>query len=249
MAPAASQGRRTSASSTTSRSQRDTLYHRIFHLSELLRVEKANQDENTSCYVELVSKADREKAPSIRQTFERINQRSFANIAQLEQRLQDCWLQLKNLEHRTATSQETTDSASSSQQQFFTPKGSFSRAASFSLPRIRIPRNSTVEEIHGPSAVQGEERGAPQEAPVQPFLGELAKLKLEELKSQVAELKEAQKALEEEWHNVERSWKDDKWEMMELLQEEKKRWAAAFLSHNPGSPSSGSELPCLMIPQ
>ncbi|KAL8164368.1 UNVERIFIED_CONTAM: hypothetical protein K2H54_049914 [Gekko kuhli] len=223
VASAASQGRRSSGSSNTSRSQRDSICHRIFHLSELLRVEKANQDENTSCYVELVSKADREKAPAIRQTFERINQRSSANIAHLEQRLQDCWLQLKKLEQRTGTAQEIAASTSSSQQQFLTPSGSFSRPAYFSLPRARSSKDGTVEEAHSPPPAQSEESGPPSGAHAKQVPSELGKLKLEELKSQLAELKGAHKALEEEWHQLDRTWKDDKWEMMELLQEEKKR--------------------------
>ncbi|XP_060109238.1 testis-specific protein TEX28 [Heteronotia binoei] len=223
VASTASQGRRSSGSSTGSRSQRDSLQHRIMHLSELLRVEKANQDDNTSCYVELVSKADREKAPSIRQAFERINQRSSANIAHLEQRLQDCWLQLKRLEQKAAAERDSLASTSSSQQQLSTPRGSFSRPAYFSLPRLRGSKNSTVEEIHSPPPVQSEERGPAPEANTKQALDEAVQLRLQELRSQLAELKGTHKALEEEWQKLEKSWKEDKWEMMELLQEEKKR--------------------------
>lgn len=254
VASTASQGRHSSGSSNHGRSQRDSLQHRIFHLSELLRVEKANQVDNTSCYVELVSKADREKAPSIRQAFERINQRTSANIAHLEQRLQDCWLQLKKLEQKTATTQDSTASTAntSSSQQQFPAKSSFSRATYFSLPRFRSARDSTIEEIHVPSPILSEESRPAPEAINKQFLDELGKLKLEELKKQLAELKGAQKSLEEEWHNVEKSWKDEKWEMMELLQEEKKRWAAAFVSHSVSLlcdlPTSHLELTCIMFP-
>ncbi|XP_054859252.1 testis-specific protein TEX28 [Eublepharis macularius] len=223
VASTATQGRRSSVTSTSSRNQRDGLYHRIFHLSELLRVEKANRDDNTSCYVELVSKADREKAPSIRHAFERINQRSCANIAHLEQRLQDCWNQLKKFEQRTAIAQESHSSAASSQQQFFTLKGSFSRPAYFGLSRIRSSKNSTQEEIHSPSPTDSEGKSPASEASTQQFLDELSQLKFEDLRGQLAELKGAHKALEDEWQKLEKSWKDDKWEMMELLQEEKKR--------------------------
>nr|XP_056706362.1 testis-specific protein TEX28 [Euleptes europaea] len=223
VATTASHGRRSSVSSTTSRNQRDGLYHRIFHLSELLRVEKAHRDDNTSSYVEMVSKADPEKASFIRQTFERINQRSSANIAHLEQRLQDCWLQLKKQEQRAVVAQESNTSASSSQQQFFSPKGSFSRPASFSLPRLRSSKNSTAGEIHSLSPIESEGNSPTSETSAKPFLDELGELKLKEVKGQLAELKDTHRALEDEWRKAEKSWKDNKWEMMELLQEEKKR--------------------------
>ncbi|XP_077185826.1 testis-specific protein TEX28 [Paroedura picta] len=223
VASTATQGRRSSGTSNAGRSQRDSLQHRIFHLSELLRVEKANQDENTSCYVELVSKADREKAPTIRQAFERINQRSSANIAHLEQRLQDCWLQLKRLEQKAVAAAEDSATSSSSSQQFSAPKGSFSRAGYFSLPRIRGSKVSTIEEIHGLAPGPSEESSPASEANPRQLLDEMGKLRMEELKSQLAELKGAHKDLEEDWHKLEKSWKEDKWEMMELLQDEKKR--------------------------
>uniref|UniRef100_A0A8D2Q9M4 Uncharacterized protein n=1 Tax=Varanus komodoensis TaxID=61221 RepID=A0A8D2Q9M4_VARKO len=166
----------------------------IFHLSELLRVEKANRDDNISCYMELVSKADREKAPSIRQAFERINQRSSANIAYLEQRLQDSLTQLKKLEQKVSTAQDSSVPSTSAVQQSFTPRNSLSLQAPLHMPRIRTQ-----------------------------FLGEEGKQRLQELNSQLIELKEVHKILEDEWHKLDETWKADKQQMMELLQEEKRR--------------------------
>uniref|UniRef100_A0ACB8ELX7 Uncharacterized protein n=2 Tax=Sphaerodactylus townsendi TaxID=933632 RepID=A0ACB8ELX7_9SAUR len=223
VASTSSQGQRSSVSSSLGHNQRDGLYHRIFHLSELLRVEKANRDDNTSSYIDMVSKSDPEKATFIRQTFERINQRSSANVAHLEQRLQDCWLQLKKLEQRAVTAQESNTNTSSSQQQLFARKGSFPRPAYLSLPRMRGSKNSPTEELPSPSPVESESNSPLSETPTQPSRDEAGEPKLRELKGQLANLKGAHKALEDEWHQLQKSWKENKWEMMELLQEEKKR--------------------------
>ncbi|XP_062975024.1 testis-specific protein TEX28 [Elgaria multicarinata webbii] len=225
---APSRGHRNSVALATSqlssRSQKDALRHRIFHLSELLRVEKTNRDDNTSCYVELVSKADREKAPSIRQTFERINQRSSANIAHLEQRLQDCWGQLKKLEQRVFTTQDSSASTSSTQPQLFTPSNSSSLQASFNISRIRTGETVAVEEVHLPPLPESQENCPDPEAIRKQFLEEESKQRLQELNGQLLELREDHKALEDEWHKLDESWKADKQQMMELLQEEKRRY-------------------------
>lgn len=76
----------------------DSIKHRILYLSEQLRVEKASRDENTVGYLKLVSKADRHQAPHIRQAFEKVNQRTSATIAQIEQSLRQCHQQLQELE-------------------------------------------------------------------------------------------------------------------------------------------------------
>ncbi|CAH6779881.1 testis-specific protein TEX28 [Phodopus roborovskii] len=80
------------------RNVREGVKHRIFYLSEQLRVEKASRDENTMSYLKLVSKADRHQAAHIRQAFERVNQRTSATIAHIERKLYQCHLQLKELE-------------------------------------------------------------------------------------------------------------------------------------------------------
>ncbi|KAJ7317440.1 hypothetical protein JRQ81_003602 [Phrynocephalus forsythii] len=224
-------GRSPSVASATSqssyRSQKDALRHRILHLSELLRVERTNRDDNTSCYVELVSKADREKAPSIRQAFERINQRSSANIAHLEKRLQDSCAQLKTLEQRVWTTQDTSSSATSAQQQqqqqHSTSRNNFSRLSSFHFPRIRTPETSAVEEAHLSPVSESKEHCPVPEPVLKQFLVDKTKQKLEELKAQLVELREDQKALEDEWHKMDEAWKADKQQMMEFLQEEKRR--------------------------
>ncbi|XP_062827310.1 testis-specific protein TEX28 [Anolis carolinensis] len=227
-----SRGRSGSLASTSSqssyRSQKDALRHRILHLSELLRVERNNRDDNTSCYVELVSKADREKAPSIRQAFERINQRSSANIAHLERRLQDCCAQLKKLEQRVLTTQESSTSAASIQHQpqphIFTSRSSFPRLPPFHLPRIRATEAAGVaEEVNLPPLSETKETcPVPEPVPKQ-ALEDASNQRLQELKTQLVELREDNKAMEDEWHRVDEAWRADKLQIMDLLQEEKKR--------------------------
>nr|XP_020648708.1 testis-specific protein TEX28 [Pogona vitticeps] len=205
------------------RNQKDALRHRILHLSELLRVERTNRDDNTSYYVELVSKADREKAPSIRQAFERINQRSSANIAHLEQRLLDSCAQLKKLEQRVFATPDSSSTSTSTLQQHSASRSSFSRLSPFHLPRIRTAETVTAEEVHLPPLSESKENcPVPEPVPKQ-FLEDESKQKLEELKAQLADLREDQKALEDEWHKMDEAWKADKQKMMEFLQEEKKR--------------------------
>jgi hypothetical protein len=59
----------------------ESVKHSIFYLSEQLRVEKVNRDENTVSYLKLVSKADRHQALHIWWAFEKVNQHASANIA------------------------------------------------------------------------------------------------------------------------------------------------------------------------
>ncbi|KAM6474036.1 testis-specific protein TEX28 [Liasis olivaceus] len=218
-----SRDRSTSIASGTSqssyRSPKDALRHRILHLSELLRVEKANRDDNVSSYVELVSKADREKAPSIRQAFERINQRSSANIAHLEQRLQDCLAQLKRLEQKVFTSVDSSSCATPSQQQ--PPRGSLTYQGLYNILKFRPTEAAVIEEYSIPENKENE--SIPEAGPKQ-YLEEESKKKLQELKSQILELKEYHKTLENEWHVLDEAWKADKKQIMEILQEEKKRY-------------------------
>lgn len=187
-------------------------------------MERTNRDDNTSYYVELVSKADREKAPSIRQAFERINQRSSANIAHLEQRLQDSYALLKKFEQRVLTTQDNNPSASSTHQQHSTSRNSFFQLSPFHLPRIRTAEASSVEEAHHPPLSESKENCPVPETVPKQFLVDESKQKLEELTAQLAELREDQKALEDEWLKMDEAWKADKQQMMEFLQEEKRRW-------------------------
>ncbi|XP_042309464.1 testis-specific protein TEX28 [Sceloporus undulatus] len=230
-----SRGHRVSLASTTSqssyRSHKDALRHRILHLSELLRVERNNRDENTSCYLELVSKADREKAPSIRQAFERINQRSSANIAHLEQRLQDCCAQLKKLEQKVLVPQESSTSTASAQQQqqqqqqqhIFTHRTNFPRLPPFHLPRMRTTETGAAEEVNLPPLAESKESCVVSEPALNELFEEENSQRIQELKTQLLELREDHKALEDECHRLDEAWRADKKQMMEFLQEEKKR--------------------------
>ncbi|XP_066105885.1 testis-specific protein TEX28 [Saccopteryx bilineata] len=77
---------------------KDSIKHRIFYLSEQLRVEKVSRDKNIVGYLRLVSKANWRQAPHIRQVFEKVNQRASATIAQIERKLRQCHQQLQELE-------------------------------------------------------------------------------------------------------------------------------------------------------
>ncbi|XP_069894963.1 testis-specific protein TEX28 isoform X2 [Dipodomys merriami] len=76
----------------------ESVKHRIFYLSEQLKVETVSRDVNTMSYLKLVSKADQRQALYIRQAFEKVNQRASATIAQIERRLRQCQQQLQELE-------------------------------------------------------------------------------------------------------------------------------------------------------
>lgn len=91
------------------RNLQDNIQHRILYLSEQLRVEKANRDENTVGYIKLVSKADRHQAPHIRQAFEKVNQRASATIAQIERKLHRCHQQLQELEEGCQPKERSPD--------------------------------------------------------------------------------------------------------------------------------------------
>lgn len=184
-------------------------------------MEKANRDENLSTYVELVSKADREKAPSIRQAFERINQRSSANIAHLEQRLQDCLAQLKRLEQKNSLPGESSSSPPPQ-----TLKVNVAHQGPYNIFRFRPTEAPLIEEC---SIAESAENESITEAAPKQYLEEEAKQKLQELKSQIMELKEYHKALDNQRNMLDEAWKADKKQIMELLQEEKKRWASTFL--------------------
>nr|XP_019610659.1 PREDICTED: testis-specific protein TEX28 [Rhinolophus sinicus] len=91
------------------RNLQDNIQHRILYLSEQLRVEKANRDENTVAYIKLVSNADRHQAPHIRQAFEKVNQRASATIAQIERKLHQCHQQLRKLEEGCRPKERSPD--------------------------------------------------------------------------------------------------------------------------------------------
>ncbi|KAF6390944.1 testis expressed 28 [Rhinolophus ferrumequinum] len=91
------------------RNLQDNIQHRILYLSEQLRVEKANRDENTMGYIKLVSKADRHQAPHIRQAFEKVNQRASATIAHIERKLHQCHQQLQELEEGCRPKEHSPD--------------------------------------------------------------------------------------------------------------------------------------------
>ncbi|XP_058023960.1 testis-specific protein TEX28 [Ahaetulla prasina] len=202
------------SSQSSYRSPKDALRHRILHLSELLRVEKANRDDNLSTYVELVSKADREKAPSIRQAFERINQRSSANIAHLEQRLQDCLAQLKRLEQKNFSPADSSSSPSPQALKVNVAQGPYN------IFKFRPTEAPLIEEYSIPESIEND--SITDAAPKQ-YLEEEAKKKLQELKNQIMELKEYHKVLDDQRNMLDEAWKADKKQIMELLQEEKKR--------------------------
>ncbi|XP_010626347.1 testis-specific protein TEX28 isoform X2 [Fukomys damarensis] len=82
------------------RSLQEGIRHRIFYLSEQLRVERASRDENTMNYFKLVANTTRHQAEHIWRAFERVNQRIWATMWHMECQLRQCYQQLLELEGR-----------------------------------------------------------------------------------------------------------------------------------------------------
>ncbi|XP_030047918.1 testis-specific protein TEX28 [Microcaecilia unicolor] len=72
---------------------------KVLQISEQLRVEQTNREENLAEYLELASKVDQHQAAQAWLAFERRNQRASCAIGQLHRRLQNCQCRLQELEH------------------------------------------------------------------------------------------------------------------------------------------------------
>ncbi|XP_051524744.1 transmembrane and coiled-coil domains protein 1-like isoform X2 [Myxocyprinus asiaticus] len=76
------------------------LQQKILKLTEQLRIEQADRDENVAEYLKLASNAnDKQQSTRIKQAFEKKNQKSAASIAQLQRKLEHYHRRLHEGEH------------------------------------------------------------------------------------------------------------------------------------------------------
>ncbi|XP_038956011.1 testis-specific protein TEX28 isoform X2 [Rattus norvegicus] len=201
------------------RNVREGVKHRIFYLSEQLRVEKASRDENTMSYLKLISKADRHQAPHIRKAFERVNQRTSATIAHIERKLYQCHQQLKELEEGCSPTSLVlnVDSGMDSHKQ---PGGKilYSKLSKpdgeDSLP-INVARSSTLES-HLPGMQQ-------RKFSDKKYVAQQQKLLLQKMKEELTEAKKVHASLQLSHQNLKESHMIDVRRILESLQEKKTR--------------------------
>ncbi|KAK7796411.1 hypothetical protein U0070_006896, partial [Myodes glareolus] len=201
------------------RNVREGVKHRIFYLSEQLRVEKASRDENTMSYLKLVSKADRHQAPHIRQAFERVNQRTSATIAHIERKLYQCHLQLKELEEGCSPTSSVlkVESAVDNHKQ---PgeKVSYSKLSKTG-GKDNLPNN-----IARPYTLESHLSGMQQRKfSDKTYVAQQRKLLLQKMKEELTEVRKVHAGLQVSHQSFKESHVTDVREILESLQEKKTR--------------------------
>uniref|UniRef100_A0A673NEN6 Transmembrane and coiled-coil domain family 3 n=1 Tax=Sinocyclocheilus rhinocerous TaxID=307959 RepID=A0A673NEN6_9TELE len=71
-----------------SRTGLDTLLQKVLKVKEQLRIEQNLQDENVAEYLKLINSADKQQSSRVKQVFEKKNQKTAHNIAQLQKKLE-----------------------------------------------------------------------------------------------------------------------------------------------------------------
>nr|XP_046250126.1 transmembrane and coiled-coil domain protein 3-like [Scatophagus argus] len=85
-----------------SRSCLDNLQQKILKVTEQLKIEQTARDENVAEYLKLVNSADKQQVGRIKQVFEKKNQKSAQNIAQMQKKLEQYHRKMKDNEiHHT----------------------------------------------------------------------------------------------------------------------------------------------------
>lgn len=79
-----------------SRSCLDNLQQKILKVKEQLKIEQTARDENVAEYLKLVSSADKQQVGRIKQVFEKKNQKSAQNIAQMQKKLEQYHRKMKD---------------------------------------------------------------------------------------------------------------------------------------------------------
>ncbi|KAL1766300.1 testis-specific protein TEX28 [Sigmodon hispidus] len=200
--------------SELARNVREGVKHRIFYLSEQLRVEKASRDENTMSYLKLVSKADRHQAPYIRQAFERVNQRTSATIAHIERKLYQCHLQLKELEEG-CSSVLKVGIDSHKQPGVKVSYSKLSKLGEEDSLSINIGRPYTLE-----SHLSGIQQ---RKFSHKKYVAQQQKLLLQKMREELTEVKNVQTGLQVSHQSLKKSHMTDVREILESLQEKKTR--------------------------
>ncbi|CAG08701.1 unnamed protein product, partial [Tetraodon nigroviridis] len=81
-----------------SRSCLDNLQQKILKVKEQLKIEQTARDENVAEYLKLVNSADKQQVGRIKQVFEKKNQKSAQNIAQMHKKLEQYHRKMKDTE-------------------------------------------------------------------------------------------------------------------------------------------------------
>ncbi|XP_072519249.1 transmembrane and coiled-coil domain protein 3-like [Salminus brasiliensis] len=80
----------------------DSLQQKILKLTEQLKVEQMERDENVAEFLKLVNKADKQQVGRIRQVFEKKNQKLAQSISQLQKKLEQYHRRLKDGENNSS---------------------------------------------------------------------------------------------------------------------------------------------------
>lgn len=87
-----------------SRSCLDNLQQKILKVTEQLKIEQTARDENVAEYLKLMNSADKQQVGRIKQVFEKKNQKSAQNIAQMQKKLEQYHRKMKDSEtHHSPT--------------------------------------------------------------------------------------------------------------------------------------------------
>ncbi|XP_049578371.1 transmembrane and coiled-coil domain protein 3 isoform X1 [Syngnathus scovelli] len=81
-----------------SRSCLDNLQQKILKVTERLKIEQTARDDNVAEYLQLVNGADKQQLGRIKQVFEKKNQKSAHNIAQMQKKLEQYHRKMKDSE-------------------------------------------------------------------------------------------------------------------------------------------------------
>ncbi|XP_054913155.1 transmembrane and coiled-coil domain protein 3-like isoform X2 [Poeciliopsis prolifica] len=81
-----------------SRSCLDNLQQKILKVTEQLKIEQAARDENVAEYLKLVNSVDKQQLGRIKQVFEKKNNKSSQNIAQMQKKLEQYHRKMKDRE-------------------------------------------------------------------------------------------------------------------------------------------------------
>uniref|UniRef100_A0A3B4VMY8 Transmembrane and coiled-coil domain family 3 n=1 Tax=Seriola dumerili TaxID=41447 RepID=A0A3B4VMY8_SERDU len=81
-----------------SRSCLDNLQQKILKVTEQLKIEQTAREENLAEYLKLVNSADKQQVGRIKQVFEKKNQKSAQNIAQMQKKLEQYHRKMKDSE-------------------------------------------------------------------------------------------------------------------------------------------------------
>ncbi|KAI3371177.1 hypothetical protein L3Q82_023799, partial [Scortum barcoo] len=92
-----------------SRSCLDNLQQKILKVTEQLKIEQTVRDENVAEYLKLVNSADKQQVGRIKQVFEKKNQKSAQNIAQMQKKLEQYHRKMKDNEsHHSPSPRQST---------------------------------------------------------------------------------------------------------------------------------------------